>query len=141
MKSKSATLFTAAAPLSPRCAVLLVAGVILLSTSHVAALPLRGRKSRLRKRKAELARAMSIEAAAAGSMSERGLSSMLLVLDFDWTVINCNSDTDVVEHFAVDEDELRAMRARLNEAGKSDAWTKGMDAEMDLLHKVFDVDV
>ena len=84
---------------------------------------------------------MSIEAAAAGSMSARGHSSRLLVLDFDWTVINCNSDTDVVEHFAGDEDELRAMRGRLNEAGKSDAWTKGMDAEMDLLHKVFDVDV
>ena len=51
-------------------------------------------------------------------------------------VINCNSDTDVVEHFAADEAELLAMRARLNEAGKSDAWTNGMDAEMALLHKV-----
>jgi len=87
----------------------------------------------------------------------------LLVLDFDWTVeraraagagagangkrslatcvqvINCNSDTDVVENFAADETELHAMRARMSEAGKSDAWTKGMDAEMDLLHKVHDI--
>lgn len=59
-------------------------------------------------------------------------SNTLLVLDFDWTVINSNSDTDVIENFAANVDECKA---RLREAGKSDAWTAGMDAEMELLHK------
>jgi pyridoxal phosphate phosphatase PHOSPHO2 len=55
----------------------------------------------------------------------------LIVLDFDWTVINSNSDTDVVEAFATNIDECRA---RLKEAGSARAWTNGMNTEMGMLH-------
>ena len=58
--------------------------------------------------------------------------SKLLVLDFDWTVINSNSDTDVVEAFT---DDVPACRARLKAAGQSNAWTAGMDAEMRKIHE------
>jgi len=36
----------------------------------------------------------------------------------------------VVEHFTTNVDECKA---RLREAGKCDAWTAGMDAELELL--------
>ena len=51
-------------------------------------------------------------------------------LAYGQQVIDSNSDTDVVEHFTTNVDECKA---RLREAGKCDAWTAGMDAELELL--------
>jgi hypothetical protein len=47
-------------------------------------------------------------------------------------VINSNSDTDVVEAFTANATQCKE---RLKEASRSNAWTKGMDTEMALLHE------
>eukprot|EP00802_Teleaulax_amphioxeia_P026697 Tamp_27836.p1 GENE.Tamp_27836~~Tamp_27836.p1 ORF type:complete len:277 (-),score=58.51 Tamp_27836:7-798(-) len=74
-------------------------------------------------------------ASEAGGVSERSGGEelgQLVVLDFDWTVINCNSDVDILKHFT---DDWAQCSARLDESGASGAWTEGMDREMGLLHE------
>eukprot|EP00288_Rhodomonas_lens_P007509 CAMPEP_0177739676 /NCGR_PEP_ID=MMETSP0484_2-20121128/27154_1 /TAXON_ID=354590 /ORGANISM="Rhodomonas lens, Strain RHODO" /LENGTH=243 /DNA_ID=CAMNT_0019253757 /DNA_START=9 /DNA_END=740 /DNA_ORIENTATION=- len=57
---------------------------------------------------------------------------VLVVLDFDFTVIDVNSDTFVVEKLSTET--AQAMQ-RLKEASKENQWTAGMDREMACLHQ------
>ncbi|EKX53136.1 hypothetical protein GUITHDRAFT_150535 [Guillardia theta CCMP2712] len=51
----------------------------------------------------------------------------LVVFDFDWTMIECNSDTEVVFKFCADKE---ISKKRLQEAAATRSWTRGMDEEL-----------
>lgn len=58
------------------------------------------------------------------------LSGTLVALDFDHTVIGCNSDTHVVEQLSND---TPGSMARLKDFGSRNAWTHGMDSGWSLI--------
>ncbi|KAJ1485708.1 hypothetical protein T484DRAFT_1792577 [Baffinella frigidus] len=57
----------------------------------------------------------------------------LLVLDFDWTVIETNADTIFLD-LLPSENHMAAAKERLREAAREQAWTAGVDHELGLLH-------
>mmetsp|Transcript_25618 Transcript_25618/g.40135 ORF Transcript_25618/g.40135 Transcript_25618/m.40135 type:complete len:122 (+) Transcript_25618:307-672(+) len=58
------------------------------------------------------------------------MTGRLMVFDFDYTLIDENSDTYVVFELSKDPE---AAKHRLSQASKQNAWTRGMDTEMRVL--------
>eukprot|EP00960_Hanusia_phi_P017356 511170-Hanusia_phi.AAC.1 len=91
----------------------------------------RGRLEKEEERESEIGKNVGFKLRGGNEQRKDGTTALsrkvLVVFDFDWTMIECNSDTEVVFNFCSDKE---VSKQRLQEAAAARSWTRAMDDEL-----------